>query len=170
MNIFELPSHGLMPPRGIGSFNSMYRDDAEYAWTGGPYSTEFGYYGLDAVSLIWQKLNWLDARQYQMAFWGESNEDDLRYFSVPLAEAFRLACRAYNAVTINPEVMAGAPCIQGTRIPVYMILDALEYYGSFQGVLDAYPRLTLDQVKDAVGFTKLVVECPIEHEDSPATR
>ena len=64
--------------------------------------------------------------------------------------------------------MAGAPCVEGTRIPVYMILDAIECCGSIEGALESYPRLTLEQVKEAIGFAKLVVECPIEHEDTLA--
>jgi uncharacterized protein (DUF433 family) len=60
--------------------------------------------------------------------------------------------------------MAGAPCVEGTRIPVYMILDAIEYAGSLEGALESYPRLTLAQVKEAIGFAKLVVECPLAHE------
>jgi uncharacterized protein (DUF433 family) len=67
---------------------------------------------------------------------------------------------------MDPATMAGAPCIAGTRIPVYMVLDAVEHYGSLDVTL-SYPRLTLQQVKDAIGFAKLVVECPID--DRPAS-
>jgi len=74
-----------------------------------------------------------------------------------------MAAKAYPSVSVNPEMVAGTPCISGTRIPVYMILDAVEYYGTVESVLESYPRLTIQQIKDAIGFAKLVVECPIEH-------
>jgi uncharacterized protein (DUF433 family) len=45
-----------------------------------------------------------------------------------------------------------------------MVLDAIEYYGSLEGVSKSYPNLTLQQIKDAVGFSKLVVECPLVNE------
>ena len=44
---------------------------------------------------------------------------------------------------------------------MYMILDAVEYYGSSEDVLKSYPSLTPEQVKDAIGFAKIVVECPL---------
>jgi len=45
-----------------------------------------------------------------------------------------------------------------------MVLDAIEYAGSLKGALESYPQLTEQQVRDAIGFAKLVVECPIEHQ------
>ena len=90
-------------------------------------------------------------------------EDEARAFVAPLIDVFRMAAKAYPSVSVNPEMVAGTPCISGTRIPVYMILDAVEYYGTVESVLESYPRLTIQQIKDAIGFAKLVVECPIEH-------
>jgi uncharacterized protein (DUF433 family) len=97
-------------------------------------------------------------------------ERDIRYYNIPLAEAFGLASKEYPGVTADPGVMAGAPCISGTRIPVYMVLDAIEYYGSLEGAHRSYPKLTIQQIKDAIGFAKLVVECPIDDEITIASR
>jgi uncharacterized protein (DUF433 family) len=85
-----------------------------------------------------------------------------RSYTVPLIDSFYAAAREYSAIDIDPEVMAGAPCIAGTRIPVYMVLDAIEYYGEVEGALRSYPHLSIRQIKDAIGFAKLVVECPID--------
>jgi uncharacterized protein (DUF433 family) len=71
-----------------------------------------------------------------------------------------MARSEYPGISIDPDVMTGAPCIGGTRIPVYMVLDAVEHYGSLD-VGQSYAGLTPQQVKDAIGFAKLVVECPI---------
>ena len=90
-----------------------------------------------------------------------SHEDEVRSYSLPLAEVFQSASQAYPSISVDAEVMAGAPCIRGTRIPVYMILDAIEYHGSLEGALESYPQLTIEQVKQSVGFAKLVVECPL---------
>ncbi len=90
---------------------------------------------------------------------------DLRSYSRPVSESFQIAARQYTTITVDPDIMSGAPCIAGTRIPVYMILDAIGYYGSPEGVLESYPNLTLDQVKDAIGFAKMVVECPLADDE-----
>jgi uncharacterized protein (DUF433 family) len=112
--------------------------------------------------LVSHRLLWLDARRYHLSLW-LSREEGLRAYSIPLVEAFHAAAESYPQISINPDVMAGAPCVQGTRIPVYKILGAIEDHGSLKGAIDSYPRLTLDQVIEAIGFAKLVVECPIEH-------
>ncbi len=91
-------------------------------------------------------------------------------YDLPLSAMFRRAANECPSVSIDPEIMAGAPCIASTRIPVYMILDAIEYYGCLEGAVRSYPRLTAEQVKDAVCFAKLVVECPIDDEAPFAAR
>ena len=93
--------------------------------------------------------------------WRRPDYIDIRSYSLPVSESFQNALREYTTISVDPDVMGGAPCIAGTRIPVYMVLDAVGYYGSAEGVLESYPNLTLDQVKDAIGFAKVVVECPL---------
>lgn len=94
----------------------------------------------------------------------EFGEDEIRHYTLPVSEAFHLACKQYPSISVDPEVMAGAPCIEHTRIPVYMILDAIEHYGNVDGALRSYPTMNLQQVRDAIGFAKLVVECPLDDE------
>jgi len=91
----------------------------------------------------------------------DRDSGEVRYYSLPLAEVFQAASQVYPSVSVDAKVIAGAPCIRGTRIPVYMILDAIEHHGSLEGALESYPRLTIEQVKQSVGFAKLVVECPL---------
>lgn len=116
--------------------------------------------------LVSHRLRWLDARRHHLRLWETSHEEEIRAYTIPLLEAFQGAARSYPQISVDPDLMAGAPCVQGTRIPVYMILDAIEYHGSVEGAINSYPRLTLDQVREAIGFAKLVVECPIEHENT----
>ncbi len=89
-------------------------------------------------------------------------------YELPLFSVFQAAAAKCRFISMDPEVMAGAPCITGTRIPVYMILDAIEFYGNLEGAIRSYPRLTLEHVQDAVSFAKLVLECPIDDEPSVA--
>ena len=106
-------------------------------------------------------LNHRDHLQAEKA----QNYRELRSYSLSVSDSFQIAAGEYQTVTIDPEIMSGAPCITGTRIPVYMVLDAVRFYGSAEGVLKSYPNLTLDQVNDAIGFAKIVVECPLADDE-----
>lgn len=57
---------------------------------------------------------------------------------------------ASDRIEINPKVMLGKPVIRGTRIPVELLTRKLRE-GMTQGdLLDAYPRLTQIDNKDAL--------------------
>jgi uncharacterized protein (DUF433 family) len=173
IQICELPPEGMMAYKRVATVLDFCSEDMDisrywpHAGIHGPGASIYGQ-PTDIKSLIWRRLHWLNERQ-QLRLWDSaSSEEEVRAYSVPLVEAFHQAARSYPEINVDPDVMAGAPCILGTRIPVYMILDTIEYAGSVQGALESYPRLTLEQVKEAVGFAKLVVECPIEHENTLA--
>jgi len=75
-----------------------------------------------------------------------------------MREAFAAAERQVPSIVVRRGLVGGNPCIKGTRIPVYMILDGIEYYGTLKGVLKSYPQLTIKQVRDAVRFSKITME------------
>src|ERR1700683_10471 len=77
--------------------------------------------------------------------------------NVSLRATFVEASQEIPTIVSRASVLGGAPCVRGTRIPVFMILDAIEYYGSVKGVLKSYPTLTREQVRDAVRYAKLVM-------------
>jgi uncharacterized protein (DUF433 family) len=55
-------------------------------------------------------------------------------------------------VEINPRVMLGKPVIRGTRIPVELILRKLSEGTCEVDLLDAYPRLTLADIRAALRY------------------
>jgi len=55
-------------------------------------------------------------------------------------------------VTINPEVMLGKPVIRGTRITVEHILRELASGQTPADLLDAYPHLTVEDVRAACAY------------------
>lgn len=57
-----------------------------------------------------------------------------------------------DRVTINPKVMLGKPVIRGTRIPVELILRKLGEGATERDLLDAYPRLTLEDIRAALSY------------------
>jgi len=83
--------------------------------------------------------------------------------AMTMEEIFGLASKEVPTVTVRKGCVGGKPCIEGTRVPVYMILDAIEYSGSLDGAIESYPQLSREQVKEAVRFSKLILECPVDN-------
>jgi len=57
-----------------------------------------------------------------------------------------------DRIAINPKVMLGKPVVRGTRITVELILRKLAEGATEDLLLDAYPRLTREDIKAAIGF------------------
>ncbi|MHA1132481.1 MAG: DUF433 domain-containing protein [Candidatus Helarchaeota archaeon] len=62
-----------------------------------------------------------------------------------------------NRISIDPEICHGKPCIKGTRIPVYLILEMLEHGLSFKEILEEYPHITVDDIKACIKFAKALI-------------
>jgi uncharacterized protein (DUF433 family) len=58
----------------------------------------------------------------------------------------------HDRIDVNPRVMLGKAVIRGTRIPVELILRKLSEGGSEADLLDAYPRLTRDDIQAAMRY------------------
>lgn len=58
----------------------------------------------------------------------------------------------YDRVEMNPNVMLGKPVIRGTRIPVELIVRKISEGATDSVLLDAYPRLTQDDIRAALRF------------------
>ncbi len=85
-------------------------------------------------------------------------------FTVSFGSVLDKVALEFSSIAIDHEILSGSPRIAGTRIPLYMVLDAIQHTGSIEGVLTSYPDLTREQVRDAVSFAGAVLEQPIEHE------
>jgi len=57
-----------------------------------------------------------------------------------------------NRVETNPKVMLGKPVIRGTRIPVELILRKLSEGAHEPDLLDAYPRLSREDIQAALAY------------------
>jgi len=58
----------------------------------------------------------------------------------------------HTRISADPAIMMGKPCIKGTRITVELILRELGAGHSFADLLDAYPRLTEEDLRAALAF------------------
>jgi uncharacterized protein (DUF433 family) len=58
----------------------------------------------------------------------------------------------HSTIEINPNIMLGKPVIRGTRIPVELLLRKLSEGAKEAELLDAYPRLTREDIQAAIGY------------------
>ena len=58
----------------------------------------------------------------------------------------------HGRIEINPKVMLGKPVIRGTRITVELILRKLAEGATREDFLEAYPRLTADDIRAAIAY------------------
>lgn len=58
----------------------------------------------------------------------------------------------YDRIEINPKLMMGKPVIQGTRIPVELILRKLSEKATEADLLQAYPQLVAEDIQAAIRF------------------
>ena len=57
-----------------------------------------------------------------------------------------------DRINIDPKVMLGKPVIRGTRITVELRLRKLAEGATEADLLDAYPRLTREDIHTAIGY------------------
>jgi uncharacterized protein (DUF433 family) len=51
-----------------------------------------------------------------------------------------------SVVKIDPEIMSGAPCFAGTRVPIQNLIDYLEGGDSIDEFLEDFPSVAREQV------------------------
>lgn len=55
-------------------------------------------------------------------------------------------------IEVRSDVMLGKPCLKGTRIPVYLILEKLAAGETSQEILAAYPQLKPEHIKASLEY------------------
>jgi uncharacterized protein (DUF433 family) len=58
----------------------------------------------------------------------------------------------YNRITVNPHQMDGVPCIRALRIPVATIVGMIADGMTQNEILEAYPDLTAEDIREALRF------------------
>jgi uncharacterized protein (DUF433 family) len=57
-----------------------------------------------------------------------------------------------DRIEINPKVMMGKPVIRGTRLTVELILRKLSEGAGEEDLMEAYPRLTREDIQAAIRY------------------
>jgi len=67
-------------------------------------------------------------------------------------------------IIVNPQVHFGQPCIAGTRIPVYAVLELVREGIPFEQIVrDYYPDLTVEDIKACVDYAVNLIKAEEVH-------
>lgn len=58
----------------------------------------------------------------------------------------------HDRVEMNPDIMLGKPVIRGTRVTVELVVRKVAEGATEAMLLDAYPRLTRDDIRAALRY------------------
>lgn len=61
-------------------------------------------------------------------------------------------------ITIDPEVVSGAPVFRGTRVPVDALLSNLEAGLSLDEFLENFPTVSREQALQVLGFSRSTLQ------------
>lgn len=64
----------------------------------------------------------------------------------------QLTAANFDRITIDPEQMNGQPCIRGMRITVRRVLEALTVYPNWADLVQEYPELEMDDIRQALAY------------------
>ncbi|MBI4135553.1 DUF433 domain-containing protein [Candidatus Uhrbacteria bacterium] len=65
---------------------------------------------------------------------------------------------AIERIETNPNILLGKPVIKGTRIPVSLVLNLLAHGYTTKRVVEAYPQLTLEDVRAAIEYAAVLAD------------
>lgn len=65
---------------------------------------------------------------------------------------------AFDRISIDHRIMAGVPCIRGTRIPAATLVGMIAENLSVEAILDDFPQLTAADVAEALRFAAAAVD------------
>ncbi len=72
-----------------------------------------------------------------------------------------------DRISADPAICGGQACIQGTRVPVYVILDFLAAGNSVEEILEEYPQLAREDVLAAVEYAAMLAREEFEPVGAP---
>lgn len=65
---------------------------------------------------------------------------------------------AFTRIKIDHRIMGGVPCIDGTRIPVAMLVRMIAAGTAMETILEQYPQLAEDDIREALRFAAANVD------------
>jgi len=65
-------------------------------------------------------------------------------------------------IVVQPDLMLGQPCIRGTRLPVYVVVEAIATGASQQELMAEYPFLESEDIAAALVYAARLAQVGIE--------
>ena len=62
----------------------------------------------------------------------------------------------FDRIEVNPKVQHGKPCIKGTRIPVYVILESFAQDLTKKDVREEYPSISDEDIRECILYAALL--------------
>ncbi len=63
-----------------------------------------------------------------------------------------------DRIVVHPNICHGKPRIRGTRIFISIILDWLAEDASFEEIINAYPSITVEDIKAVLKYSRMLIE------------
>ena len=60
----------------------------------------------------------------------------------------------FDRITFDPAILGGRACISGMRIPVSVIVGQIAHGASFREILEGYPDLIEEDIRQAVDYAR----------------
>lgn len=86
-----------------------------------------------------------------------------RVVTMNIRKYFKELSEKFNEITMTPEILGNMPVIEGTRIPVSLIISCLRDDMSIDEICEDY-RLERKAVEEALNFVKEILNNPFHGE------
>lgn len=63
-----------------------------------------------------------------------------------------------DRIVVDAEILVGKPVVRGTRVPVELVLKRLAHDLNPETLIEAYPRLSLEDIKACLEYAEALVE------------
>ena len=70
--------------------------------------------------------------------------------------------KVMERITVDPGLMLGQPVITGTRVPVYVVVQAIAAGDTPGEILEAYPFLSHEDIEAALKYAARLAEWGLE--------
>jgi uncharacterized protein (DUF433 family) len=70
--------------------------------------------------------------------------------------------KTMDRISVDPGLMLGQPVVAGTRLPVYVIVQAIAAGDGSEEILEAFPFLTTEDIEAALNFAARLAEWGLE--------
>jgi uncharacterized protein (DUF433 family) len=79
-----------------------------------------------------------------------------------------------DRISVDPDVCHGQPCVKGTRVMVWLVLNYLANGDSIEDILAAYPNLTQEDIRACLAYAaesarERIVSIEVSHNNALQT-